>query len=90
MNSPHKGLVMRKVFTFDDIIMMAEQSFSHWKNTYKYTDVIISLISQDLIQLQIENEPFAYRVICIKPIAIGACLRIASRNKYNKGVHNLP
>ena len=81
---------MRKVFPFDDIIMMAEHGFSHWKKTYKYTDITIPLISQDLAQLQIENEPFAYRVICIKPIAIGACLRIASHNKYNKGVHNLP
>ena len=89
MNSPHKGPVMRKVFPFYDIIMMAEQGFSNWKKTYKYTDVTISLISQDLAQLQIENEPFAYRVICIKPIAIATCLRIASRNKYNKGVHNL-
>ena len=65
VNSPHKGPVTRKMFPFDDVVMMAEQGFSHWKNTYKYRHVTLSLTSQHLAQPQIENEPFAYRVICI-------------------------
>ena len=90
VNSPHKGPVTRKMFPFDDVIMIVWLSQCHWCNFVK--NIFVELHYSGVIMSAMASQITGFSVVC-STVCSGADQRKRQSSAsltFVWGVHQIP